>query len=297
MGRRGPGPGEFTRLFGLLRSADSLVGIDGDGRAQVFVATGAFVRSLQPVRAELARGSQRVWMLPNGRSLVSRIEEPPRDASDADVATLSVLREPIDGNAAVRIVRVPVYRLYSIGGQRGRRSLDARAVFAVSASRVCVGHSDRFAVTCHDYAGRPLVRILRAVKRDAVTEDDRRHVREAYLTANRDAPEHIRRQMQRAVLELPFADLRPVFSRLVLSTAGEIWVGPFSRGEGLPGPLASHAPLEPQRWNVFGADGTWLADVTLPARFVAMEMGGDYVAGVAVDDDAVERVVVLSIVR
>jgi hypothetical protein len=48
---------------------------------------------------------------------------------------------------------------------------------------------------------------------------------------------------------------------------------------------------------VFSARGTWLSDVVLPPRFVPLEMGPDYVAGVAFDADDVERVVVWRLTR
>jgi hypothetical protein len=42
---------------------------------------------------------------------------------------------------------------------------------------------------------------------------------------------------------------------------------------------------------VFDAGGRWLCDVTMPAHFTPMEIGADYVLGVASDADGVETVV------
>jgi hypothetical protein len=44
-------------------------------------------------------------------------------------------------------------------------------------------------------------------------------------------------------------------------------------------------------------DGTWRADVTLPPRFMPLDFGRECVAGVAFDDDDVERVVVWGLLR
>jgi hypothetical protein len=44
------------------------------------------------------------------------------------------------------------------------------------------------------------------------------------------------------------------------------------------------------RWSVFAPDGTWLADVTLPARFQPFEMGADYVIGATLGEDDVDHV-------
>ena len=49
-------------------------------------------------------------------------------------------------------------------------------------------------------------------------------------------------------------------------------------------------PLVPSVWSVFDAQGRWLGDVTLPARFSPMDIGADYVLGVARDEDGVETV-------
>jgi hypothetical protein len=57
------------------------------------------------------------------------------------------------------------------------------------------------------------------------------------------------------------------------------------------------APKRAQRWSVFSPDGAWLADIVLPARFIAHDMGRDYVAGVSFDADDVERVTVWRIHR
>jgi len=35
----------------------------------------------------------------------------------------------------------------------------------------------------------------------------------------------------------------------------------------------------PSEWSVFGIDGAWLYDVTMPAQFEPMDIGEDYVAG------------------
>jgi hypothetical protein len=122
-------------------------------------------------------------------------------------------------------------------------------------------------------------------------------VRAAYLAANRDAPPAVRQAMERATLAFRFAEHAPAFGRLVLAETGELWVSDFDPRATLPGPPALLAPKRPQHWSVFSADGTWLADIVLPARFLAYEMGRDYVAGVVVDEDDVEHVTLFRLRR
>jgi hypothetical protein len=56
-------------------------------------------------------------------------------------------------------------------------------------------------------------------------------------------------------------------------------------------------PDKPTTWTVLGADGTWTADVILPPRFSLLDAGRDYVAGIELDADDVESVVVYPLRR
>lgn len=83
----------------------------------------------------------------------------------------------------------------------------------------------------------------------------------------------------------------------MLATSGELWVSEFDRSEGSLGPPAFRTTPTPLRWSVFGADGAWLSDIVPPARFTPHEMGSDYVIGVSLDADDVERVTMYRIRR
>jgi hypothetical protein len=201
------------------------------------------------------------------------------------------------GDSLLPLVTVPSYRTSPINGTPARQLLDAEGVVAASDSSVCAGYSDRLVISCYDRAGRARLRISREVASRAIREDERAMVRQAYLDANRDAPPAVRQQMTTAVQAFPFASTAPVFSRLVLGADGELWVSPFDPGHGLPAPTAPLVPTTPQVWSVFARDGTWRAEVTLPARFTPFEFGRDYVAGVELDADDVEHVVVWGVRR
>ncbi len=201
------------------------------------------------------------------------------------------------GDSLRPVVTVPGYRTSPISGTPARQLLDAEGVVAASDTTVCAGYSDRLVITCYGPTGRARLRISRDVAPRAIREDERAMVRQAYLDANRDAPAAVRQQMATAVRDFPFASTAPVFSRLVFGSDGELWVSPFDPGYGLPGPGAPLAPRTPQTWSVFAPNGAWSAEVTLPPRFVPFEFGRDYLAGVAFDDDDVERVVVWGLRR
>ncbi len=65
----------------------------------------------------------------------------------------------------------------------------------------------------------------------------------------------------------------------------------------VPGRNGTVIPEKPTTWTVVGTDGSWVADVVLPARFSLLDAGRDYVAGVELDEDDVESVVVYRLKR
>jgi hypothetical protein len=50
-------------------------------------------------------------------------------------------------------------------------------------------------------------------------------------------------------------------------------------------------------WDVLDPEGRWLCTVQLPARFTPLEIGSNYVAGLARDGDEVEQVRVYRLLK
>lgn len=293
VGRAGSGPGEFRRITRLLRRGDTLVGVDGDSRAHAFDATsGRLLRSLRPARRAGSRTPQRIALGEGGATWVLVTDGSPIDERERQVIMQTLTIADAEGDSLLPVVTLPGYRTSPINGTPARRLLDAEGVVVASGATACAGYSDRFVLSCYDRLGRMQLRIASDVATRPIREEDRAMVRQAYLDANLDAPPAVRQQMATAVQSFPFATTAPAFSRVLMRPDGELWVSPFDPGFGLPGPAAPLAPSAPHRWSVFARDGTWLAELTFPARFVPFDVGRDYVAGVAFDDDDVERVVV-----
>ena len=297
LGRAGSGPGEFRRITRLLRRGDTLVGVDGDSRAHVFEPSGRLVRSLRPARRAGSRTPQRIGLGAGPTSYVLVTDGAPMAERERQIIFYTLTVADAAGDSLLPLVTMPGYRTSPINGTPARQLLEAEGVVAASDSSACAGYSDRLVLTCYGPTGRARVRISRDIAPRAIREEERALVRQAYLDANRDAPPAVRQQMTTAVQAFPFASTAPAFSRLALGPDGELWVGPFDPGFGLPGPGAPLAPTTPQTWSVFAPDGTWRAEVTLPRRFAPFEFGRDYVAGVAFDADDVERVVVWGLRR
>lgn len=297
LGRTGGGPGEFQRITRLLRTGDTLVGVDGDSRAHVFDPNGRLLRSLRPARRAGSGSPQRIGLGARATTWVLVSDASPTAEREHQVITQTLTQSDVAGDSLNAIVAFASYRTRLVQGKPIRLLLDAGGVAAASEYGACLGYSDRFAITCYDRLGRARLRLVRETDARAIREEERALVRQAYLDANRDAPPQIRQQMVQAVNAFPFASDAPRFSRLLLRPDGELWVSPFDPGFGLPGPGAPLAPSTTHTWSVFAPDGTLLAAVPLPARFVPYEVGRDYVAGVAFDEDDVERVVVWGLRR
>lgn len=300
LGRNGQGPGEFHRiLWRLLRSADSLIGIDNSMRAQVFDPLGELRRSLPRPRPPTSRGNPaRLAFDADGSALVQAVELTSQTtAPDAEVF-LRITREAPNAERHVEILRLLAYRPMAARGAAPQFEVyGPRGAVVASGTRICTGYTGLFALTCYDREGRAVLVLRRPVAPREITEEDRAHFREAYLAANKGTDPRVIASIKESNRLTQFANRAPTFGRMVLATSGELWVSEFDRSEGSLGPPGFRTTPAPLRWSVFAADGTWLSDVVLPARFTPHEMGFDYVIGTSLDSDDVERVTMYRIRR
>lgn len=300
LGRNGQGPGEFNLiLWRLLRSADTLIGIDNSMRAQVFDPLGELRRSLPRARPPASRGNPaRLAFDADGSAVVQAVELTSQTtAPDADVF-LRITRESPDAERHVEILRLLSYRPIAVRGAAPRFEVyGPRGAVVASGTRICSGYTAVLALTCHDREGRPVIVIRRAVAPREITEEDRVHFREAYLAANKGTDPRVIASIKESNRLTQFANRAPAFGRMVLATSGELWVSEFDRSEGSLGPPGFRTRAAPLRWSVFADDGTWLSDIVLPARFTPHEMGFDYVIGASLDTDDVERITMYRIRR
>jgi hypothetical protein len=300
LGRNGTGPGEFNRvLFRLLRSGDTLIGSDNSMRDQVFAPNGDLVRSLGRARPPTGSGNPaRIAFDAQGGAFV-RAEEFAGGATPLDGDHfLRIFRESPDAERYSSLLRVFFYRPILARGSAPRFVVFGPSLRIVaSATRICVGNTAELAITCHDTAGRPLVVMRRAVALRAITDADRQHFRDAYLAANKGASAEALAGIRESNRLTQFADRAPAFSRVMISTADELWVCEFDPSEDSLGPASFQTPAGPVRCSIFSRDGVWLSDILLPARFRPFEVGADYVIGVSLGDDDVERVTLYGIRR
>jgi hypothetical protein len=291
LGRNGQGPGEFNRiLFRLLRSGDTLIGIDNSMRAQVFDPSGELRRSLPRARPPATGSSPaRLGFDSSGRAIVQTLERANDTTANAQLF-LVLTRESPDGDRHDEILRMAAYRSIPRRGPAPPFEVyGSRGAVATNGTKICVGVTSSFALMCYDQPGKAIA-IRRQVESRNISESDREFFRSAYLAANQGAPPNVIASIEESNRLTQFASRAPAYGRMMLAISGELWVSEFDRTEGSLGPAPFRRPQVPLRWSVFAPDGTWLADVTLPARFQPFEMGADYVIGATLGEDDVDHV-------
>lgn len=293
-GRKGQGPGEFNNLWSLQRSGDTLIAVDAAGRTQVFSADGTLLRSYSRPLLPNGRSPGRAGFLSDGSAIVYGVDRQGETPQADAMLWWRVQRQTTSDSSD--LFRVPYYQRSGAIRAAGEKQWTPFGDVIASIDRVCAGFRAAFDITCFDWRGKALFRIRRDVRTRAITDDEKQYLRNAHIAANLD-PRVNRASIEREAAAFVFAETAPAFGTLAIATNGELWVSEFHRAMGRSGPGAMIAPSSPVRWNVFGRNGDWLADIALPARFVPYEMGADYVIGVTFDPDDVEHVVLYRLRR
>ena len=295
IGRRGMGPGEFDGIQFMLRSADTLVVHDRQSRLQIYQPDGTLLRSYARPLFPGRGVSSWPGVLSDGSGVVQGVDPITDSTSDRQTAIGSLGIRPPEGNEARAFTQIPLFERVRVNGRQVGLFLGAVSRVAVMGQRVCSGYAIRWEIQCFDRKGRLISRTSRAVDPGRVTNADKDEFRKGYLAANRTQPPD---KLNAAVQQIQFADQRSAFGRFVPSPTGELWIGEFVVLESfVPGRRGTVIPQKPTTWSVLGRDGTWVANVTLPARFSLLDAGPDHVAGIELDEDDVETVVVYRLHR
>ena len=85
---------------------------------------------------------------------------------------------------------------------------------------------------------------------------------------------------------LPAPDSIPNVDHLVVDDLGMVWVGSYQAD-----------PSATRFYHVYGTEGPFLAQVTMPAGVEVLEIGAGHVLGITRDDLDVERIVLLNLDR
>lgn len=290
-GGDGEGPGEFRSLGRIWRLADSLFLWDWSlSRVSVYSTSGEFARSFRV--HPTADGA-----LPFGQGLFSNryllVWRTPRDqelAVGLARDTSLYLRYTLDGEQADTVGRFAGSEDYI--GKQGELTFSTSAPFGreatviASGERLYFGSSDRYEIEIRTSDGRLERLIRRPIPNPPVTDEER----ETFHASQRE-------RLQRAsslwrglyeMMSLPAT--KPAYGRMLVDAVGNMWVSEYvERQSG----LSPDARL----WTVFDPQGRLLGTVEMPASWLVLEIGDDYVLGVWRDDLDVERVRLYELIK
>ncbi|MET0395983.1 MAG: hypothetical protein ABW277_04095 [Longimicrobiaceae bacterium] len=289
VGRKGGGPGEFTRIGWIQAVGDSLaVGDGGASRVTILGPDGAVLRTTAMVDDTSGRRPRPVAALPGGAVLASLGApfDPARAATGAR-DSVTYLRQAPDGAPPTVLGRFPGTEQVVRVAENSVSIMDVpfgrRDHVAVRGDGFYAGSADRTEVGRYDARGRLVGLVRWGSTPRPVTPADVAVYRERALAG---ADPAARPGMQRMLADLPYPKAMPAYARILVDRAGALWVQEYSPSE-----------EDPVRWTVFDADERQLGTLTLPPRFRLTDAGPDYAVGVGRDDMDVEQVQVYRLDR
>jgi hypothetical protein len=300
-GRKGGGPGEFRMLLGMSRVAgDTLVAQDVmQRRLSLFDAGGRHVRDVSLAGADVfflpqvaGRFADGTWLAQLqttvGPAMLDRPVGPARDSVrafrlDAGGAVMDTLGIFPDG-------RLEVHRIEMMGRALPMPipvPLSPGTVIRAGSDHAFVGTNDQYEIRVLNPDGSTQRLIRRAHRPHVVTDADKERFRERTTRAmGRQANMPGLEAVREAMAGVPFPEVTPAYSLLMVDAAGNLWVADFATDEDQPG-----------SWSVFDTAGRWLGTVVTPPGLRVREIGADYVLGQMSDEMEIERVVMYRLVK
>lgn len=294
-GGAGAGPGEISgqAVNVFVTAADSLLVADpGNLRINVYAPDGSPAGSL-PVPSPTGTIPFRFGLLPDGRIVqhVRTVPTPERPELRDDLfVTLGR-----NGDIVDTLHRMPTGRSIRFrDGVAQFAAYEPEPVWALDADgRFFSAMSGQYRIEVRNGQGE-LVRVI-----------EREHSREPITAADRDAfLRMIRRQMaeqrvdpamiDQIVNGMSFAERYPAFAHFLPGPRSTLWVQHVRSAREL-GEAFDAAQIGSDRWDVFDADGRFIAQARLPERFVPLTSRDDRFYGFWSDDLDVQHVMVVRV--
>jgi hypothetical protein len=166
-----------------------------------------------------------------------------------------------------------------------------QAVYASSGKALYWGFNDEYSIRVYDHEWKLQRIIRRSWTPRRLTARDLDEYVDGWMELWSKKTGAEREAERKEMREKAYPEFLTPYSAIVATSAGEVWVREPDL-TGAPGCWClSGVPTVPSRWSVFDAVGRWLGDVTMPARFVPLEIGADYVLGRSREADKVARAV------
>ena len=297
VGRRGQGPGEFRQIMGVWATrGDTLVVLDL-GELEIFTGEGKFVAQ----GASRSRGDRFVYpavVLNDGSYLGVQYDERSIPPAGRARRPRPVVRVSRDGE-----------RIDTVGSSISNEEIfDGRNWFgawvAFSRPGLVAGDDTRHfisspvapEITQINRDGR-VVRVIRMPDRGRNPGDQEIKAYRAWTLAmpgedGRPMSPAMKARTTQRLEKTVYADRMPSFGNLMVDRAGNLWVERFDYRSVFftPGPARTQTMTVASKWDVIDQNGRWITSVDLPARFTPVEIGVDYIAGLARDADEIEQV-------
>jgi len=293
IGRRGPGPGEFESIDQFFRIGDTLVVVDLEDVAEYFAFNGRVLRTAnRPVG-----GGRLYGMLADGGRVVGQLLSDSVRVGEWVQVPVTLTR--VLGEARRVLGTFPSQRLTR--REDGRLDGDVYAPHnrvVVFPDGLCAGFTGGIDIECFDGDGTRIGAIALSHRSAIpVTEADREAFFGDVAVANPGVPKaEIDAEVARLRERRSFAKELGFFGRLLAGRDGLLWIGPPSTDE-YRFANRNAVPTTETTWSVYTRAGVWVAEVTLPARFLPLDVGADYVAGVSRDDADEFVVLVYDLIR
>lgn len=253
-GRRGEGPGEFSRLSSFMQvlPGDTVVVYDPGLRRVTMIHTGGRASVSVNLETQLeVTGTEYVGRLLDGTHIAAHTLSP-RSGSQLNAYrdTVAVLRHGQDGRSMNEIGRFPGGEMAAIRRSQGSVQMmpapfGTRLFILLEADTIIALHSSRDEVRRFDPTGRLIKVERRQSEPRPVTDQERAEYPPSMFPG----------------LTLP--DVLPYFENVQMASDGRIWLADFN-------PSGADDLI---RWNVYGRDGDWLGGVDLPAGWTVLSTG------------------------
>ncbi|MEO7998962.1 MAG: hypothetical protein ABI852_16035, partial [Gemmatimonadaceae bacterium] len=290
-GRVGDGPGEFRDFARAVRLAgDTIAVMHGRSSLSRFTGDGKFLHVSSDVSAGSQSGPPEFFKsvavpLDGGARLV--ISNPTRSVPGAVGARVDAKGPHNLIGADDKVIR-SLGELPFMEGKVGKDHtekpwLGAEVVFASNGSEFYYGYPTRYSITRHSARGVPNLIVRRAWTPIEITRKDIETFTEEWLKRWSKKGGAETEKDRRELLTDDYAKTLPAFSAMVLDNTGKLWVRAPKAIDGAVAGSLNNYSIGVSTWSVFGADGRWLGDVSMPALFEPTDIGADFVLGVLRD--------------
>lgn len=289
LGRRGEGPGEYQDACCLTLFQDSLVAVYDTrlARLTLFASTGAYVASGPVGRRERDLFSAPVGSYGESSLVLKEVPLPRpqergvvfRDTTRLLLNALRVDGDRLTSERVEEIAAVPGPEMFSDNPPRASEiPFGRRGVFAASRFWIAHASGDGWAFILQGAQGSRR-RISRVWDPKPVTRTEWESSREQLIAGAQGGgqgptppPGVVRGFYEDLFSRMPKPDHHPPFRALLIDASDHVWA---QQGD----------PEHPGSWSVFEAGGRYLGDVRMPAGFTPVQVGRDWVLGLAESAD------------